>query len=117
MSLYSAILLRTILIGWWQYALEKYQRGWGLYFLPIGGLTPEYLTLYGLKLKEGRFFDLEKDKDREEKVVLNETALKMFGFTSLEEAELESQYWGKGWKVIGVVEDFRVDHLAVPKLR
>jgi phosphoglycolate phosphatase-like HAD superfamily hydrolase len=20
-----------------QYALEKYQRGWGLYFLPIGG--------------------------------------------------------------------------------
>ena len=38
----------------------------------------------------------------------------MFGFTSLGEAELESQYWGKGWKVIGVVEDFRVDHLAVP---
>jgi len=75
--------------------------------IPKLGLTPEYLTLYGLKLKEGRFFDLEKDKDREEKVVLNETALKMFGFTSLGEAELESQYWGKGWKVIGVVEDFR----------
>ena len=93
----------------------KNTRGGGDYIsCRLVGLTPEYLTLYGLKLKEGRFFDLEKDKDREEKVVLNETALKMFGFTSLEEAELESQYWGKGWKVIGVVEDFRVDHLAVP---
>ena len=93
----------------------KNTRGGGDYIsCRLVGLTPEYLTLYGLKLKEGRFFDLEKDKDREEKVVLNETALKMFGFTSLGEAELESQYWGKGWKVIGVVEDFRVDHLAVP---
>lgn len=114
MSLYSAILLRTILIGWWQYALENTRGGGDYISCRLVGLTPEYLTLYGLKLKEGRFFDLEKDKDREEKVVLNETALKMFGFTSLGEAELESQYWGKGWKVIGVVEDFRVDHLAVP---
>ena len=93
----------------------KNTRGGGDYIsCRLVGLSPDYLTLYGLYLKEGRFFDLEKDKDREEKVVLNETALKMFGFTSLGEAELESQYWGKGWKVIGVVEDFRVDHLAVP---
>lgn len=52
----------------------KNTRGGGDYIsCRLVGLTPEYLTLYGLKLKEGRFFDLEKDKDREEKVVLNET--------------------------------------------
>lgn len=78
-------------------------------------VTPGFDSLYGLEVKEGRFFDYEKDQDRQHKVVLNETAKKFFGITSLEDTFLANNYWGqekKPWQVIGVVKDFRFKHLS-----
>ncbi len=75
-----------------------------------------YPELYGLELKEGRFFDSEKDKPRENKVVLNETAMKQLGIKSIEEETLACSYWGSGWRIIGVVKDFRFNHISSPIL-
>lgn len=78
-------------------------------------LTPGFDRLYGLKVKEGRFFDMEKDKDRENKVVINEAARRYWGIGSIEDVWIANNYWGQEaspWKVIGVVEDFHYEHLA-----
>lgn len=78
-------------------------------------VTPGFEQLYGLKIKEGRFFDRLMDEDREDKVVINEAARKFFGIESLDDAYLANNYWGqerKPWKVIGVVEDFYFEHLS-----
>lgn len=78
-------------------------------------VTPGFAGLYGLKIKEGRFFDPEKDKDREYKVVINEAARKCWNIGDIEDAWLANNVWGdeaKPWKVIGVVEDFHYEHLA-----
>lgn len=80
-------------------------------------LTPSFYDLYGLKLAEGRFFDNNMDKDREDKVVINEAAQKYFGIESVGDAYLLNQYWGaeeNPFKVIGVVKDFHFQHLSKP---
>lgn len=80
----------------------------------LAGIDPGYLELYGLELKAGRFFDPVKDKGRDPKVVINETAMKKLGITTLENINLTSNSWGYGWQVIGVVKDFRFNHVSAP---
>lgn len=78
-------------------------------------VTPGFERLYGLKIKEGRFFDRSRDRDRQPKVVINETARKFFGMEPGEEVHLANNYWGgekEPWQVIGVVEDFHFEHLT-----
>lgn len=80
-------------------------------------LTPSFCDLYGLKVTEGRFFDSNMDKDREQKVVINETAKKFFGIESVDDAYLLNSYWGaeeSPFKVIGVVKDYHFQHLSKP---
>lgn len=80
----------------------------------LSAVDAGYPELYGLELKEGRFFDPEKDKTRENKVVINETAMRLLGIKSIEEETLECSYWGSGWRIIGVVKDFRFNHVSSP---
>ena len=78
-------------------------------------VTPNALNLYGLKVVEGRFFDREIDQDRQQKIVINEAAKKVFGIKSLDEAFLLNRYWGAEkdpFRVIGVVKDFSFQHLS-----
>lgn len=78
-------------------------------------IAPGFEKLYGLKIKDGRFFDRERDEDRQNKVVVNEAALKFFDIKSIEDAYLANNYWGAEkapWEIIGVVEDFHYEHLS-----
>lgn len=83
----------------------------------ILGVTPGFEKLYGLQILEGRFFDAEKDQDREAKVVINEAAMKWLEMKSIDDLWLANNYWGaekKPWKVIGVVKDFHYEHMTRP---
>lgn len=79
-------------------------------------LTLGFKELYGLKLTEGRFFDLERDQSREQKVVINQAAKHLFDIKDISTAYLANTSWGgvkEPWKVIGVVEDFSFEHLSM----
>ena len=79
-------------------------------------ITSEFDKLYGLEIVEGRFFDPEIDRSRENKVVINEQAMKFFGIEKVGEEYLSSMSWGGDedpWKVIGVVNDFAFEHLSI----
>ncbi len=80
-------------------------------------ITPNIKDLFGFEVLHGRFFDVEKDRSREEKVVINERAMHYFGFKDLTEARLANSYWGaerSPFRVIGVIKDFYFQHLSHP---
>jgi putative ABC transport system permease protein len=78
-------------------------------------VQPGYLKCLGLKISEGRFFDAQKDKSRENKIVINEAAKKYWGIKDIQKALVLNSYWGDsaGYEIIGVVKDFNYEHLAV----
>ena len=78
--------------------------------------------MFGLKLKEGREWN-DKDQFAQYKIIINETAKKIFQIKNIDEASLqpESRLWwrmgideGKNppFEIVGVIEDFRTGHLA-----
>lgn len=78
-------------------------------------VTPNFEKLYGLEVLEGRFFDREQDRSRESKVVINESAMRYFGFKNLAGARVANSYWGaeeSPFDVIGVIKDFHYQHLS-----
>ncbi|QGY44683.1 FtsX-like permease family protein [Maribellus comscasis] len=75
-------------------------------------VTPGYTKLLGLKILEGRFFDFDKDKSYDEKVVINEAAKKYWGITDISTQQIKSSSWGT-YDIIGVVKDFNFEHLSV----
>lgn len=64
----------------------------------------DYFDTYGLKLVEGRFFSRDFSSDTSEAVVINETAVRAFEWENPIDKKVE--FWGKNYKVIGVVKDF-----------
>ena len=70
-----------------------------------------YLNVYGINLKEGRFFDEEMATDTEEAVVVNEALVKAYGWDDPIGKQI---HWGfeldgsggRKMKVIGVIEDY-----------
>ena len=64
----------------------------------------DYFDTYGLKLVEGRFFSRDFSTDTSEAVVINETAARAFEWENPIDKKVE--FWGKNYKVIGVVKDF-----------
>ncbi len=79
-------------------------------FLPI---DPEYINLMDIKLKEGRNFDLNRMADQENTFILNEEAVKYFGFE--EPAGKEFMVGGESpIRIIGVIEDFHFRSLHEP---
>jgi len=74
-----------------------------------------YLKTYGIKLKAGRNFTEQEAKvewNANSKILLNETAVKQFGFRSPEEAVLAKVKWDERYlEVIGVVSDYH--HLGL----
>lgn len=79
-----------------------------------------YLDVYGIKLKEGRFFDEKMATDAEEAVVVNEALVEAYGW---DEPIGKQIHWGfeldgsggRKMKVIGVIENyhFKSMHNAV----
>jgi len=78
-------------------------------------VNSDYLKLFGLKIIEGRFFDLEKDKSRALKVVINEEAKKFWEIKDIKQSRILNKYWGDsiGYEIVGVVKDFNYQHLSV----
>jgi putative ABC transport system permease protein len=64
----------------------------------------DYFDTYGLKLVEGRFFSRDIVSDSSDAIVINETAARVFGWDNPIDKEVE--FWGKDYKVIGIVKDF-----------
>ncbi|MBX2872424.1 MAG: ABC transporter permease, partial [Saprospiraceae bacterium] len=80
-------------------------------------VTPNIKDLFGFTVLQGRFFDPEQDKSRDDKVVINERAMHHFGFEDLTEARIANSYWGaekSPFRVIGVIKDFYFQHLSHP---
>ncbi|MFR3331052.1 MAG: ABC transporter permease [Odoribacter splanchnicus] len=100
------------------FPLEVWLHGWGntqkgtdLISCPTEMVVPEYLSLFGLEMKEGRFFDAELDLYQRQKVVINEAALKFFDIRDWRNTILESESWGK-YEILGIVKNFRFQHAA-----
>lgn len=76
---------------------------------------PGYMKLLGLKISEGRFFDDQKDKSRENKIVINDAAKKFWGIKDIQKSLVLNRYWGDsaGYVILGVVKDFNYEHLSV----
>lgn len=85
-------------------------------------INKRYMDMFGFKLKEGREWD-HTDQYEQYKLIINETARKMFCINHIDEASLQTEsrlWWGKvpnfednpPFQVVGVIEDFRTGHLS-----
>lgn len=81
-----------------------------LYFVDF-----DYLNHYKMKLLAGRGFSRDFMTDTTQAMVMNEAAIKMFGYTSPEQAiGKKFKQWGREGKIIGVIKDFHFRGLQQP---
>ncbi|MEP6748279.1 MAG: ABC transporter permease [Bacteroidota bacterium] len=67
----------------------------------------DYINQYKLKLAAGRSFSREFATDSTQAMVINESAAKMLGYTSVKDAVGKKfDQWGRKGKIIGVLKDF-----------
>ena len=67
----------------------------------------DYLNQYNIKMVAGRGFSRQFATDTTQAMVLNEAAVKMFGYTSPQQAiGKRFKQWGREGKIIGVMKDF-----------
>lgn len=73
-----------------------------LYFVDF-----DYMRQYNMKMVAGRAFSRDFQTDTTQAMVLNEAAIKMFGYRSPQQAiGKRFKQWGREGKIIGVVKDF-----------
>ena len=76
-------------------------------------VNPIHANVFEFKVVQGRFFDEELDKSREDKMVINEAALKFWNVKDIENTILKNRYWQKGdYEIIGVIKDYHFEHLS-----
>jgi putative ABC transport system permease protein len=75
----------------------------------------DYIPLYKIKMVAGRAFSKDFATDTTQAMILNEAAVKMFGYSSPQEAiGRRFKQWGREGKIIGVVKDFHFRGLQEP---
>lgn len=88
-------------------------------------MSAQNIQMYGLTLKEGRFWNDSIDNTYGYQFIINETAQRLFGITDIETVQLQpdSRLWltsredmetNPPYQVIGVVKDFKFTHLSKP---
>jgi putative ABC transport system permease protein len=78
-----------------------------LYFMDF-----DYIKQYDLKLAAGRAFSKDFSTDSTQAMVINESAARLFGYTSPQEAIGRNfNQWGRQGKIIGVLKDFHYKSL------
>ncbi len=78
-----------------------------LYFVDF-----EYLTQYNVKMAAGRTFSRSFMTDTTQAMILNEAAVKMFGYRTPQDAVgRDFDQWGRKGKIIGVMKDFHFQSL------
>jgi len=66
-----------------------------------------FLTLFDIKMKKGRYFDERNGTDEQEAFIINESGMRRLGFESPESAIGEPLKWqNRKGRVIGVINDF-----------
>ena len=81
-----------------------------LYFVDF-----DYINQFKIKMVAGRGFSREFGTDTTQAMVLNEAAVKMFGYTSPQQAiGKRFKQWGREGKIIGVMKDFHFRSLQQP---
>ncbi|HMH33122.1 MAG TPA: FtsX-like permease family protein, partial [Puia sp.] len=67
----------------------------------------DYITQFKIKMVAGRGFSRDFATDTTQAMVLNEAAVKLFGYTSPEKAVgRRFKQWGREGKIVGVMKDF-----------
>jgi len=78
-----------------------------LYFVDF-----EYMKQLNIKMAAGRTFSREFMTDTTKAMILNEAAVKMFGYRSAKDAVgRDFDQWGRAGKIIGVMKDFHYKSL------
>ena len=83
------------------------------HFMNILVVDEDFLPVYGLNILAGRNFSKDGHADYGDAVIVNETAMKQFGFAKAEDA-LNENIVLNGWavkKIIGVVADYHQQSL------
>ena len=82
------------------------------------GIDENFFKLYGVPIVTGRNFvltDYNADFHKLHNILITETAVKSFAFTSNEEALGKNlSFFGSNWNIIGVVKDFHQKSLHFP---
>src|SRR5205085_1256067 len=67
----------------------------------------DYIPQYKIKMVAGRAFSKDMGTDTTQAMILNETAVKMFGYSSPQQIiGKKFDQWGRKGNIIGVMEDF-----------
>lgn len=85
-------------------------------FVRFYNVSHDFVSTYDMKIVQGRDFSRDYPADFE-KCLLNETALKVFGWSDITGRSME--IWGKNYDVIGVIKDhvaFSVHNKLEPHL-
>ncbi|MBS1596931.1 MAG: ABC transporter permease [Bacteroidetes bacterium] len=78
-----------------------------LYFVDF-----DYINQFKIKMAAGRSFSRDFMTDTTQSMILNEAAVKMFGYASPEQAVGKRfKQWGREGKIIGVMKDFHFEAL------
>ena len=72
--------------------------------------APDYLKVYSIKLKAGRFLSDEYPSDKEQAVVINERTAAELGYT--DPVNKQVMIRGKQYTIVGVTDDY----MAVPPI-
>jgi putative ABC transport system permease protein len=81
-----------------------------LYFVDF-----DYIELFKIKVLAGRPFSRDFGTDTTQAMILNEAAIKMFGYSTPQEAVgRRFKQWGREGKIIGVIKDFHFRSLQQP---
>ncbi|MFI1772747.1 ABC transporter permease [Thalassobellus citreus] len=75
-------------------------------------VTPNHRNIFEFEIVKGRFFEDDLDKQRSQKIVINETAKKHWNIKDIETTNISNRNWGD-YEIIGVVKDFNYEHLSV----
>lgn len=69
-------------------------------------VDPDFIPVMGMELSAGKNFKIQTEKDTINNFIVNETAVKMMGFTNDNVIGKRITFWGAKGNVIGVVKDF-----------
>ena len=78
-------------------------------------VDPSYDDVFGLQVKEGRFFSDSLDSNGGSALIVNEAAKELLGIDDLMNARLSTNTRAANhadWQIVGVVEDYHYEHLA-----
>jgi len=81
----------------------------------VNAVDPDFIPAYDIALAAGRNFSWDMQTDRDNAIIANEAAVRLFGLDSPVGRELENMPNGDGrGRIIGVVKDFHFKSLHSP---